>query len=237
MCLVSTMTQIIGLTNLLTNTASTVASGDKLGGALGTVGLGNVVGAISEPVQLVTNTVSAVTENPTDLLTNPPLGLLGSQPEDIPSNQQASSPLNVLNNVPVDVVTNTLSSVPVVGSVTGSLLSGGVLDNANSQTIVTNNLPLIGGASTNVLTQTVQNVAGILVDSGTKKCYEKQYQLQGDFIDIGFDFKLLTTLLIKDSSILVNFDNQPVYKIFVGDNGKTIKIPIKNRVTKGIHSL
>ena len=61
MCLVSTMTQIIGLTNFLTNPASTVASGDKLGGALGTVGLGNVVGAISEPVQLVTNTVSAVT--------------------------------------------------------------------------------------------------------------------------------------------------------------------------------
>ena len=148
------------------------------------------------------------------MLTNPPLGLLGIQPPDILPNEQAS-PLNVLSNVPVDVATNTLSSVPAVGSVTGSL----------------------GGTYSNLLTQTVQNVAGILVDSGAKKCYEKQYQLQGDFIDIGFDFKLLTTLLIKDSSILVNFDNQPVYKIVVGDNGKTIKIPIRNKVTKGLHSL
>lgn len=61
MCLVSTMTQIVGLTNLLTNIVSSVGSGDQLTGALGTAGLGNVVGAISEPVQLVTNTVSAVT--------------------------------------------------------------------------------------------------------------------------------------------------------------------------------
>ena len=123
-------------------------------------------------------------------MANPPLGLLGNQPTDILPNQQAS-PLNVLSNVPVDVVTNTLSSVPAVGSVTGSTGS-------------------LGGTSTNLLTQPVQNVAGILVDSGAKKCYKKQYQLQGDFIDIGFDFKFLTTLLIKNSSILVNFDNQPV---------------------------
>lgn len=61
MCLVSTMTQIIGLTNLLTNTVSSVGSGDQITGTLGTSGVGNVVGAISEPVQLVTNTVSAVT--------------------------------------------------------------------------------------------------------------------------------------------------------------------------------
>ena len=61
MCLVSTMTQTIGLTNLLTNTVSSITSGDQLGGALGTTGLGNVVGVISEPVQLITNTVSAVT--------------------------------------------------------------------------------------------------------------------------------------------------------------------------------
>lgn len=61
MCLVSTMTQIIGLTNLLTNTVSSVGSGDQFTGALGTAGLGSVVGAFSEPVQLVTNTVSAVT--------------------------------------------------------------------------------------------------------------------------------------------------------------------------------
>ncbi len=50
MCLVSTMTQIIGLTNLLTNTVSSVGSGDQLTRALGTAGLGNVVGAFSEPV-------------------------------------------------------------------------------------------------------------------------------------------------------------------------------------------
>ena len=191
----------------------------------------------------MTNTVEAITENPTDLFTNPPLGLLSSQPEDIlpndPLTQQAANPLNILNNVPIEVVTNTLNNVPVAGSVTGSLLGG--LDNTNSQTIMTNNLPLVGGVSTlqptNLLGQTVQNVAGIILDSGAKKCYEKQYQLQGDFIEIGFDFKLLTTLLIRESSIMVNFDNQPIYKIVVGDNGKTIKIPIKTKVTKGQHTL
>lgn len=47
LCLTSTMTQIIGLTNLLTNTVSSVTSGDKLGGALGTLRLGNVAEIIS----------------------------------------------------------------------------------------------------------------------------------------------------------------------------------------------
>lgn len=106
---------------------------------------------------------------------------------------------------------------------------------------MTNNLPLLGGVSSlqpsNLLGQTVQNVAGISVDSGAKKCYKKQYQLQGDFIDITFDFKLLTTLLIKDSSIIVNLDNKPIYQIVVGDNGKTVKIPINTKITKGQHTI
>lgn len=45
-CLVSTMTQIIGLNNLLTNTVSSVGSGDKLSTS-GVLGLGNVVEGIS----------------------------------------------------------------------------------------------------------------------------------------------------------------------------------------------
>lgn len=179
-------------------------------------------------MQLVTNTVGAVADNPTDLLTNPPLGLLGSQPDDIPLNdplsQKANNPFSVLNNIPVaQLTTNTV--------IDGSLLAG-----ASSQSSTTNKVPLLGGV-TGLLGQTVQNIAGILIDSSSKKCYEKQYQLQGDYIDISFNFKLLTTLLIKDSSILVNLDGLLLYKIVANDNGKTIKVPIKSKIGKGFHVL
>lgn len=191
-----------------------------VGSLVGTVG--QVAGsALNTVTQTVGSTVGSVGQT---------AGSIPSQPTNVISGVTGGLPVgNVVGQV-VNTVSNVVNSIPVIGtpSTNVPLPSVGLCDLFKTQSSllgpVTN---LLGGSLT---------APGFYVDSISKQITSKQYQLQGDYIEINFDFRLLSTIAPR-ASLIVYLNNQPIYNVLASESGKTIKIPVASRLTKAIYTL
>ena len=194
-----------------------------VGSTLGTVSqtLGSAVGTIGQLAGSVAGTATQT------------VGSVASQPLNGVSGDPSLSGGLPLGNI-VGQVTNTatgvLGSIPIIGSPSTNLPlpSIGLGDLFKTQSSLL-------GPVTNLLGVTT-SAPGFYIDSISKQIISKQYQLQGDYIEINFDFRLLSTLAPK-ALLIVYLNNQPIFKVLASDSGKTIKIPVASRLAKGLHTI
>ena len=80
------------------------------------------------------------------------------------------------------------------------------------------------------------DLIGFFVEYRSLHCYHKEYNLQvGKEIEIEFSYNILTNLYVRDSALIVIWDNQEIGRVLPCDNGKTLRFKVNT--SKGYHFL
>lgn len=64
------------------------------------------------------------------------------------------------------------------------------------------------------------------LESHSGKCYQKEYNLEGGQHEVHFDYRLMSTWPLKDSTVVITHNGQPVHRVLPCDDGKTIKVVV-----------
>ena len=246
--LLNTVDNTLGnVVNTVDNTVNTVGS------TVNTVG--NTLDSITSGITI--NVDGTVSTN--NVYTNTQLPLLNG-------NGILDPVLNTVGNV-LDPVLNTVGNIlptTVISTLNlETLPSGQVLNtcanlgtplpviSAATQTIaqVQVGVPLVIQPLLSTLTSTVDNLLsgllgitlfgtpGFYVDSKLTQAVNKVYNLQGGYIEIEFDFKVVSSIMPTGASLIVFVDNIPIYRVLASESGKRIKISIPTKILKGQHSI
>ena len=145
-----------------------------------------------------------------------------------------------LENLPVgqvlNTVTNVAESLPIIGAPTVDLRLPQIGVPINPQPLLSTLASTTLNTASNLLSEPLSGLPAFNVDSTLNRILNKVYNLQGGYIEIEFDLRVISSLLPVGASLLVTLDNNPIYRVLASQVGR-VRIPIPTRILRGVHSI
>ena len=211
-------TQLPSTTGLLAPVINTV------GGVLSTVPTGSLpstTGLLAPVVNTLGNVLSAL-----------PVDSLPVDGNGIPLNLGSLPAGQLLNTV-----ANVAESLPIIHAPSAGLTLPQVGVPVVPQPLLSTLIPTVLGTVSNLLGGTTPSVPAFNVDSTANQIIRRVYNLQGGYIEIEFDFRVISNLLPAGASLAVFIDNTPIYRVLASETGRRIVIPVPARLLRGQHSI
>lgn len=137
----------------------------------------------------------------------------------------------------LNTVANVAQSLPVINAPTQGLTLPQVGVPVVPQPLLSTLTSTVLNTVSNLLSEPYSGAPAFNVDSTLTQILRKVYNLQGGYIEIEFDFRVVSTLLPAGASLVVFFDNTPIYRVLASEAGRKIRIPVPTRILGGQHSI
>ena len=204
---------------------------------LGTVG--GLLSSVSTGSSLPTGSLSSTTG-----LLAPVVNTLGNVLSALPASSlpvdENGIPLN-LGSLPAGQLLNTVAcvaeSLPIINAPTAGLTLPQVGVPVVPQPLLSTLVTTVLGTVSNLLGGSTPSVPAFNVDSTVSQVIRRVYNLQGGYIEIEFDFRVISSLLPAGASLAVFLDNTPIYRVLASETGRRIVIPVPARLIRGQHSI